>query len=87
MAFKMKGFNPGKGTGMGQGFPNNHVVLNPNTRDDPNAAEYIEWYTKKYGRPPIMGNPEGMGGATVDGETREDLKNKEKASETHDMMF
>ena len=87
MAFKMKGFNPGKGTGMGQGFPNNHVVLNPNTRDDPNAAEYIEWYTKKYGRPPIMGNPEGMGGATVDGETREDLKNKEKASETHEMMF
>ena len=52
MAFKMKGFNPGKGTGMGQGFPNIHVVLNPNTRDDPNAAEYIEWYTKKYGRPP-----------------------------------
>ena len=46
MAFKMKGFNPGKGTGMGQGFPNNHVVLNPNTRDAPNAAEYIEWYTK-----------------------------------------
>ena len=85
MAFKMKGFNPGKGTGMGNGF--SRVTLNPNTRDDPNAAEYIEWFTNKYGYPPSMGNPEGMGGATVDGETRTDLKNKEKASETNEMMF
>ena len=42
MAFKMKGFNPGSGTGMSKGFPSERVVLNPNTRDDPNAQEY-EW--------------------------------------------
>lgn len=71
MAFKMKGFNPGKGTGMGNGF--SRVTLNPATRDDPEGI--------------TIGNPEGMGGATVDGETREDLKNKEKASETDRMMF
>ena len=85
MAFKMKGFNPGKGTGMGNGF--SRVELNPNTRDDPNAAEYIEWFTNKYGYPPSMGNPEGMGGATVDNETREDVKQKKKDSETNEMMF
>ena len=85
MAFKMKGFNPGKGTGMGNGF--SRVELNPNTRDDPNAAEYIEWFTNKYGYPPSMGNPEGMGGATVDNETREDIKKKKKDSETNEMMF
>ena len=86
MAFKMKGFNPGKGTGISNGF--SRVTLNPNTRDDPNAAEYIEWYTNKYGRPPILGMPEdNMSGPVVDNETREDLKNKEKASETNEMMF
>ena len=52
MAFKMKGFNPGGGTGMGKGFPSEHVVLNPATRDDPQGI--------------MIGNPEGMGGATVD---------------------
>ena len=86
MAFKMKGFNPGKGTGMSNGF--SRVTLNPNTRDDPKAAEYIEWYTNKYGRPPILGMPEdNMSGPVVDNETRKDLKNKEKASETNEMMF
>ena len=87
MAFKMKGFNPGSGTGIGKGFPSEHVVLNPNTRDDPNAQEYIDWYTKKYGRPPYMGGAVGMGGPTVDNETREDIKKKKKDSETNEMMF
>lgn len=87
MAFKMKGFNPGSGTGMGKGFPSEHVVLNPNTRDDPNAQEYIDWYTKKYGRPPNMGGNIGMSGPTVDNETREDIKKKKKDSETNEMMF
>ena len=71
MAFKMKGFNPGKGTGMGNGF--SRVTLNPATRDDPEGI--------------MIGNPEGMGGATVDGETREDIKKKKKDSETNEMMF
>ena len=87
MAFKMKGFNPGSGTGMSKGFPSERVVLNPNTRDDPNAQEYIDWYTKKYGRPPNMGGNIGMSGAIVDNETREDIKKKKKDSETNEMMF
>jgi len=73
MAFKMKGFNPGGGTGMGKGFPSEHVVLNPATRDDPQGI--------------TIGNPEGMGGAIVDNETREDIKKKKKDSETNEMMF
>ena len=28
MAFKMKGFNPGKGTGIGNGFPSEHIEFN-----------------------------------------------------------
>tara|TARA_Y100001938_G_scaffold131926_1_gene189572 strand:+ start:31 stop:1428 length:1398 start_codon:yes stop_codon:yes gene_type:complete len=71
MAFKMKGFNPGKGTGMSNGF--SRVTLNPATRDDPEGI--------------LIGNPEGMGGATVDNETREDIKKKKKDSETNEMMF
>ena len=71
MAFKMKGFNPGKGTGMSNGF--SRVTLNPATRDDPEGI--------------LIGNPEGMGGATVDNETREDIKKKKKDSETDEMMF
>ena len=73
MAFKMKGFNPGRGTGIGNGFPSEHVVLNPATRDDPQGI--------------MIGNPEGMGGAVVDNETREDIKKKKKDSETNEMMF
>ena len=60
MAFKMKGFNPGKGTGIGNGF--SRVTLNPATRDNPEGI--------------TIGNPDGMGGATVDGETLEDLSKK-----------
>jgi hypothetical protein len=71
MAFKMKGFNPGKGTGMSNGF--SRVTLNPATRDDPEGI--------------MIGNPDGMGGATVDNETREDIKKKKKDSETDEMMF
>jgi len=71
MAFKMKGFNPGKGTGIGNGF--SRVTLNPATRDDPEGI--------------TIGNPDGMGGATVDGETLEDLSKKKQDSKTNEMMF
>ena len=84
MGFKLNGMNFGKGTGSAKGF--SQVTLNPNTRDDPNSQEYIDWHTKKYGYPP-PGDGTGQAGATVEGETYEDLKNKEKASETNKMMF
>tara|TARA_R100001443_G_scaffold12347_4_gene21923 strand:- start:1192 stop:2805 length:1614 start_codon:yes stop_codon:yes gene_type:complete len=84
MGFKLNGMNFGKGTGSAKGF--SQVTLNPNTRDDPNAQEYIDWHTKKYGYPP-PGDGTGQAGATVEGETYEDLKNKEKASEANEMMF
>ena len=71
MAFKMKGFNPGKGTGIGNGF--SRVTLNPATRDNPEGI--------------TIGNPDGMGGATVDGETLEDLSKKKQDSKTNEMMF
>ena len=74
MAFKMKGFNPGKGTGIGNGFPSEHIEFNTNVR--PGNEEFYS-----------SSNVEGMGGATVDNETREDIKKKKKDSETNEMMF
>ena len=72
MAFKMKGFNPGKGTGMGNGF--SRVEFNTNVR--PGNEEFYD-----------STNVEGMGGATVDNETREDIKKKKRDSKTNEMMF
>jgi len=72
MAFKMKGFNPGKGTGIGNGF--SRVEFNTNVR--PGNEEFYD-----------STNVEGMGGATVDNETREDIKKKKKDSKTNEMMF
>ena len=71
MAFKMKGFNPGKGTGIGNGF--SRVTLNPGTRDDPEGI--------------TVGNPDGMGGAVVEGETYGDLKKKKRDSRNDEIMF
>ena len=54
MAFKMGGFNPGKGTGMSTAFvkkqaalKQTEVTLNPNTRDDPDRSDWSE-YEQKY---------------------------------------
>ena len=81
MAFKMRGtsmngknkFTTSRGKLTNAVFSKPRVTLNPATRDDPEGI--------------LIGNPEGMGGATVDGETRQDLKNKEKSSATDRMMF
>ena len=41
MGFKMKGFNPGKGTGMGSAFTNNSAFLKPKRRSNKIASDDI----------------------------------------------
>ena len=72
MAFKMAGFNPGKGTGMSTAFAKKQaafkqsarVQFNPNTRDDPdrsNWSEYEKRYFDKHGMHPFEAG-EGISG-------------------------